>query len=86
MREFFHEPSVPLARLMRDTHVPGLHIVPANIRLARVAQALYMRPRREEILTRGIAPLRPQYAFFEPKSTGALAYESFAKEMLRYGR
>ena len=23
---------------------------------------------------------------FEPKSTGALAYESFAKEMLRYGR
>ncbi len=58
LRDFFHEPPLPLSRVIRETHIAGLHIVPSNIRLARVAQALYMRPKREEILKRGLQPFR----------------------------
>jgi chromosome partitioning protein len=75
LREFFHEPPLPLRRLIRETSVTGLHIVPANIRLARVAQGLYMRPKREELLKRGFHPLREQYAFIVmdcPPSLSAL--------------
>jgi chromosome partitioning protein len=63
LRELLHEPPVPLSRLIQETHIPGLDLVPSNIRLARVAQALYMRPKREELLTRAFHALREQYAF-----------------------
>jgi chromosome partitioning protein len=53
IREFFNEPPVPMSRLIRKTHLPSLHLVPATIRLAPVAQSLYMRPKREELLRRG---------------------------------
>jgi len=81
LREFFHEPPVPLSRLIRETHVAGLHIVPSNIRLARVAQALYMRPKREELLHRGLHPLRDHYAFIVadcPPALGALTEAAIA--------
>jgi chromosome partitioning protein len=81
MREFFHEPPVPLGHLIRETQVSGLHIVPSNIRLARVAQALYMRPRREELLRRGLQPLRHQYAFMVidcPPALGVLTETALA--------
>ena len=78
---FFHEPPLPLSRVIRETHIAGLHIVPSNIRLARVAQALYMRPKREEILKRGLQPHRDQYAFIVldcPPSLSALAEAGIA--------
>ena len=81
LRDFFHEPPLPLSRVIRETHITGLHIVPSNIRLARVAQALYMRPKREEILKRGLHPLRDQYAFIVldcPPSLGALTEAAIA--------
>lgn len=81
LRDFFHEPPLPLSRVIRETHIAGLHIVPSNIRLARVAQALYMRPKREEILKRGLHPLRDQYAFIVldcPPSLGALTEAAIA--------
>src|SRR6266487_931669 len=81
LRDFFHEPPVPLSRVIRETHIAGLHIVPSNIRLARVAQALYMRPKREEILKRGLQPFRDQYAFVVldcPPSLSALAEAGIA--------
>ena len=81
IREFFHEPSVPLSRLIWETHMAGCHIVPANIRLARVAQGLYMRPKREELLQRGLSPLREQYAFIVldcPPSLSALTETAIA--------
>lgn len=43
--------------------MPGLQILPSNIRLARVAQSLYMRPKREELLRRGLKPIRSRYDF-----------------------
>lgn len=81
LREFFHEPPLPLNRLIRETHVTGFDIVPSNIRLARVAQALYMRPKREELLKRGLHPLREQYAFIVmdcAPSLGALTEAAIA--------
>src|SRR3989441_9857490 len=81
LRDFFHEPPLPLSRVIRETHITDLHIVPSNIRLARVAQALYMRPKREELLKRGLQPLRDQYAFFVmdcPPSLGALTEAAIA--------
>ena len=81
LREFFHEPPLPLSRLIRETHVTGFHIVPSNIRLARVAQALYMRPKREELLKRGLHTLREQYAFIImdcPPSLSALTEAAIA--------
>ena len=80
-REFFSEPPTPLSRLIRDTQVPGLHIVPSNIRLARVAQALYMRPKREELLRRGLEHVRGQYSFIVidcPPSLGVLTEAGIA--------
>jgi chromosome partitioning protein len=71
----FSEPPLPLARVIRPTHLPGCDLVPATLRLARVAQALYMRPKREEVLQRLVAPVAPQYAYVVldcPPSLGVL--------------
>lgn len=79
--EFFHEPPVPLSRLIRDTHIPGLAIVPSHIRLARIAPSLYMRPKREELLQRGLHPLHQQYHFIVidcPPSLGVLTETAIA--------
>ncbi len=81
IRELFNEPPVSMSRLIRETHVPGLHLVPANIRLARIAQALYMRPRREELLKRGLYPLLSQYTHIVidcPPSLGVLTETAIA--------
>jgi len=71
----FSEPPLPLSRVIRATHLPGLDLAPANLRLARVAQALYMRPKREEVLRRTVAPLAGQYTYLVldcPPSLGLL--------------
>ena len=61
MREFFAEPSIPLPRILRETHIPGLYVAPSNIRLARFEPSLYMRPKREELLRRGLRAIRDQF-------------------------
>lgn len=81
LREFFSEPPVPLSRLIRPTHVPGLSLVPSNIRLARVVQSLYMRPKREELLKKGLAPIKGQYDIILvdcPPSLGVLTETGIA--------
>ena len=75
LRDYFSEPSQPVKRLIRHTGVPGLDILPSNIRLARVAQALYMRPKREDLLRRGLNPALSQYDYVVidcPPSLGVL--------------
>ncbi len=63
LRDYFLDPSLPMERLIKETHVSGLYMLPSNIRLAPVAQTLYMRPRREEILRSGLNSIRDRYAF-----------------------
>ena len=52
-----------IARIIHQTSIPELAIVPSNIRLARIAQALYMRPKREDLLRRALEPVRDHYDF-----------------------
>ena len=63
LRDYFLDPSLPVERLIRETHIKGLHILPSNIRLAPVVQTLYTRPRREEILRRGLTSVRYHYSY-----------------------
>ena len=49
--------------MIRETHIKGLHVLPSNIRLAPVVQTLYTRPRREEILRRGLTSVRYHYSY-----------------------
>jgi chromosome partitioning protein len=75
LREFFSEPPLPLSRLLRTTQVPRLFLAPSNIRLARIAQALYMRPKREELLKRGLREVQDHYTYTVidcPPSLGVL--------------
>jgi len=77
----FSEPPLPLSRVIRPTHLPGLDLVPANLHLARVAQALYMRPKREDVLRRTVAPLAGQYPYLVldcPPSLGVLTEAALA--------
>lgn len=64
LRDFFSEPTAfPLKKVVKETHLPNLFIAPATIRLAPVSQSLYMRTKREEILKKGLAPVRGEYDF-----------------------
>jgi chromosome partitioning protein len=81
LREFFGEPPTALSRIVRPTRVQGLDIAPSNIRLARVAQALYMRPKREDLLKRGLKLIQEQYEFIVidcPPSLGVLTEAGIA--------
>jgi chromosome partitioning protein len=81
LRDYFSEPSQPMRRILRGTRVPKLDILPSNIRLARVAQALYMRPKREELLRRGLTPLLGHYDYMVidcPPSLGVLTETGIA--------
>jgi len=63
MRELFADPPKPIQEVIRKTSVSGLDIVPSNIRLAPVAQALYGRTKREEVLRRRLESLGNDYDF-----------------------
>jgi chromosome partitioning protein len=79
VREFFAEPSIPLPRILRETHIPGLYVAPSNIRLARFEPSLYMRPKREELLRRGLRAIRDQFDVIImdcPPSLGVLTEEA----------
>jgi chromosome partitioning protein len=82
LRDFFAaDPPRPLREILRPTHLPTLFVAPSNIRLARVAQALYARTRREEILRRGLEPLKDDFDYVVldcPPSLGALVETAIA--------
>ncbi len=75
IRDLFTDPPRPIRELVRKTTVPGLDLIPSNIRLAPVAQALYGRTKREELLRRRLEPLEDGYDFIvidSPPSLGVL--------------
>jgi chromosome partitioning protein len=55
--------SLPLASIIRPTAIPNLAIAPSNLRLASVAEALYAKVKREELLARSMARLKSRYAW-----------------------
>jgi chromosome partitioning protein len=75
LRDLFTEPATPAAKVIRPTKLEGLDILPTDIRFAPVAQALYTRPRREELLRRALEPVRGRYEYVVidcPPSFGVL--------------
>lgn len=64
LKDFFTEPnSFPLKKVIRQTETENLFIAPSTIRLAPVAQALYVRPKREDILKKSIAQVEKEFDF-----------------------
>jgi chromosome partitioning protein len=63
IHDLFGDSPRPIGQIIRETHLPYLCVVPSSIRLARLTQSLYARPRREEILNRALSPVLNQYDF-----------------------
>lgn len=61
LRDVFVDRPLPLERTVQPTKDPNLDVVPSHIRLERVAQMLYSQPKREELLSRAMEPLRSRY-------------------------
>lgn len=81
LRDLFVEPPLPIDRVVKQTHIKALHILPANIRLERLAHALYMRPKREELLKRALQPVINDYDYVVidcPPSLGVLTETGIA--------
>ncbi|TRZ76387.1 MAG: ParA family protein [Deltaproteobacteria bacterium] len=85
LKDLFSEPPSPIAKVIKPTHLKGLDIIPDNIRLERVSQVLYMRPKREEILKRVLEPILNTYDFVVmdcPPSLGVLTEAGIAASQL----
>lgn len=81
LRDIFVDPPMPVSQIIRQTSSPNLDILPSNIRLERVAQFIYMRPKREELLRRALQPVIGSYEFIVidcPPSLGALTETGIA--------
>lgn len=81
LRELFNDTHLTINQVIGKTHLANLDIVPSNIRLERVTQFLYMRPRREELLNRALQPVINQYQYIVidcPPSLGVLTETGLA--------
>jgi chromosome partitioning protein len=81
LRDLLTEPPRPIADVVWFTSVPNLTIVPSTIHVERIAQAQYMRPRREIVLAKALQTLHPSPAFVVidcPPSLGPLTENGIA--------
>jgi chromosome partitioning protein len=81
LREVLSEPPTPVTKIIRDTHLDFLKVAPSHIRLERIAQSLYARPKREELLKRALREVIDSYDFIVidcPPSLGVLTETGIA--------
>jgi chromosome partitioning protein len=63
LHELIADLRMPASRVIKETHLKNLHVLPSTIRLERQAQALYTRPKREELLRQALKPVSGQYHY-----------------------
>jgi chromosome partitioning protein len=77
LKDFFAEPSTfPIKRVIHSTNTENLFIAPSTIRLAPIGQSLYMKPKREEILKKGLNSVQNDFEYILldcPPTLGVLA-------------
>jgi chromosome partitioning protein len=77
LKDFFAEPTAfPIKRVIHPTGTENLFIAPSTIRLAPVGQSLYMKPKREELLKKGLTSVQNDFDFILldcPPTLGVLA-------------
>lgn len=82
LKDFFAEPSVfSIKRVIHSTNIENLFIAPSTIRLAPVGQSLYMKPKREEILKKGLSSVQKDFDYILldcPPTLGVLAETGIA--------
>jgi len=59
----FRSPPQPVTKVMRETGVKGLYIVPSDIRLAPQAEHLYGHPRRADVLKAALTSVENEFEF-----------------------
>ncbi len=75
LQELLADLRSPIARVIKQTQLQKLQLIPSTIRLERQAQALYTRPKREELLKQALSPIGRQYDYIIidcPPSLGVL--------------
>jgi cellulose biosynthesis protein BcsQ len=55
--------QIPISRIILDTKIEGLHLVPSNIRLAKAESELSVVPQKEFILTEQLKKVNDRYDF-----------------------
>ena len=51
------------AVIRKKTHLESLDVIPSDIRLERVTNHMYTRPKREELLRKALEPIIADYDF-----------------------
>jgi chromosome partitioning protein len=77
MAEVMSIPHKSMADIIKPTYIPQLHVAPAHINLANVAEKIYRRVFRETILLQALKKLDYDFIFIDcPPSLGVLTINS----------
>lgn len=75
LQDLIADLRLPVTKVIKQTQLENLSVIPSTIRLERQAQALYTRPKREELLKQALSPISRQYQYIVidcPPSLGVL--------------
>jgi chromosome partitioning protein len=81
VRDVFVDTSAAVPKIIRQTHLDALDVLPSNIRLERASHLIYTRPKREDVLRRALQPVMDGYEYVVidcPPSLGPLTESAIA--------
>jgi chromosome partitioning protein len=81
VRDVFADSAASVGRIIRQTHLDALDVLPSDIRLERASHLIYTRPKREEVLRRALQPVMGEYEYVVvdcPPSLGPLTESAIA--------